>query len=331
MANYQRSSISVSMRNMQVENQIFRNPVARALQILGDRSTMMIMRDVFLGRHRFKEFFEHSNLSKGTLTTRLESLVANEVLHKTLYSNKPPRYEYRLTSKGRALYPWALMIWQWESEWANKQEIGLPDKLTHSHNGSHALLPICLCRHCKKPVTDKNVKVVRLESQESTLNHKELNESVGTQRRASTSKNGKKDNSLGHITDIIGDRWSSLIVGANLLGVNRFEEYQLQLGIATNILASRLKSLISLGVLDRVQYQTKPPRYEYRLSSKGRALYGQTMALRQWVLDYFVPIETNQKLVHIDCGADLDVDVVCETCHKTPRLDDVHFDRKALS
>ena len=123
---------SAKMANMQIGNQILKNPVARALQILGDRSSMLIMRDVFLGRHRFKIFFENSHLSKGTLTTRLESLVANDVLCKTQYSQKPPRYEYHLTDKGKALYSWALMIWQWESDWASRREVELPQKLTHT-------------------------------------------------------------------------------------------------------------------------------------------------------------------------------------------------------
>lgn len=333
MAGYEPTIISVNMARMSIANLIIRNPVARALQILGDHSTIMIMRDVFLGRHRFTEFFEHSNLSKGTLTARLESLVANGVLHKALYSTKPPRYEYRLTEKGRALYPWALMIWQWESDWGNQLGAGLPSKLTHDNNDAHVLLPICLCRHCKEPVTAKNVSAQRLEteSESSALNSTQLAGAVGKQRRLSGSKNGKKDNSLGHVSDVIGDRWSSLVIGSSLLGVKRYEDYQLELGIATNILASRLKSLTRLGVLDRVQYQAKPPRYEYFLSNKGRAFYGQTMALRQWVLDYFTPIESRLKLIHLNCGAELDVDVVCESCHEIPNPSDVNFDRQRQS
>ena len=316
---------------MQPNNQILRNPVARALQILGDRSSMMIMRDVFLGRHRFKQFLEHSNLTKGTLTARLESLVANEVLCKKMYSEKPPRYEYRLTSKGKGLYSWALMIWQWESEWANNQEIGLPKNLTHNHDGGHVLLPVCLCRYCKTEVTKKNVKVVPIEIDESELDDQDADQNIGKQRRVSGTKVGIKDNSLSHLIEIIGDRWSSLIVGANLLGFNRFEDYQLQLGIASNVLAARLKVLTSLGVFDRVEYQVKPTRYEYRLSRKGRALYGQTMALRQWVLDYFPQVKDTQKLVHLECDTDLNVDVVCKICCEVPNPGDVDWDRKALS
>ena len=313
---------------MQIGNQILKNPVARALQILGDRSTMLIMRDVFLGRHRFKIFFENSHLSKGTLTTRLESLVANDVLCKTQYSQKPPRYEYHLTDKGKALYSWALMIWQWESDWASRREVELPQKLTHNVNKPHALVPVSVCRSCRQPVDSSNVTLVRLRDSAASVDFKQLHESVGKQRRIGAKHDHSKDNSLAHITDIIGDRWSNLIIAANFLGLKKFEDFQQQLKIATNILTARLKLLTELDVLDRKQYLSKPPRYEYHLSEKGRALYGQTMALRQWVLDYFPPMETNFKLVHLNCGADLDTDVVCASCQVCPKLEDVQFERK---
>ena len=311
---------------MQIGYQILTSPVSRALQILGDRSTMLIMRDVFLGRHRFNEFFENSQLSKGTLTTRLESLVANQVLCKIAYLQKPLRYEYRLTEKGRALYAWALMIWQWESDWSNNKEVGLPTKLSHSCNGMHELVPDCVCRKCKTTVNVNNVQVVRLASAAPEIDFKQLHLSIGKQRKINVKKDLTKDNSLGHITDIIGDSWSNLIIAAGLLGLKKFEEFELQLGIATNVLAARLKALTALGVLDRKQYQVRPPRYEYRLSLKGKQLYGQTMALRQWVLDYFPPIASDIQLVHVDCGADLNTDVICRACGEPPKLSDVYFE-----
>ena len=316
------------MTDMQIGYQILTSPVARALQILGDRSTMLIMRDVFLGRHRFNEFFEYSQLSKGTLTTRLEALVENDVLYKTPYLQKPLRYEYRLTPKGKALYSWALMIWQWESDWSNKKEVGLPKNLIHSCNVEHQLVPVCVCRKCNGVIDVTNVKVVQLATEISKLDFKQLHVSIGTHRKINVKKDLNKDNSLGHITDIIGDRWSNLIIAAGLLGLKKFEEFQLQLGIATNVLAARLKALTTLDVLDRKQYQSNPPRFEYRLSAKGKALYGQTMSLRQWVLDYFPPIDSDIQLVHADCGEDLNTDVICLTCGESPQLGDVSFDRK---
>jgi DNA-binding HxlR family transcriptional regulator len=313
---------------MQIGYQILTSPVSRAWKILGVRSTMFIMRDVFIGRHRFNEFFEYSKLSKGTLTTRLEALVANQVLCKTSYNLKPLRYEYRLTLKGKALYSWALMIWQWESDWSNNQEVGLPIKLNHSCNGVHELVPDCICRKCKAPVNVNNVKVVRLRSDATELDFEQLHVSIGNQRKISVIKDLRKDNSLGHITDIIGDRWSNLIIAAGFLGLTKFEEFQVQLGIATNVLAARLKALTVLEVLDRKQYQSKPPRYEYRLSRKGKELYGQTMALRQWVLDYFPPLASDIQLIHMDCGEDLDTDVICRFCGECPQVGDVQFERQ---
>lgn len=328
-ASFHRYFISANMTNMQIGYQILTNPVSRALQIIGDRSTMLILRDVFLGRHRFNEFFENSQLSKGTLTTRLESLVENDVLCKTAYIQKPLRYEYRLTTKGKGLYSWALMIWQWESDWSNKKEVGLPTKLNHNANGLHELLPSCVCRKCKREVNVKNVKVVQLGPDEPQVDFKLLHGSIGKQRKVGVKKDLSKDNSLGHVTDIIGDRWSNLIIAAGFFGLKKFEEFESQLGIATNVLAARLKTLTILGVLDRKQYQAKPPRYEYHLSLKGKDLYGQTMALRQWVLDYFPQMASDTQLVHIDCGENLDTDVICKSCGQSPKVANVHFERES--
>jgi DNA-binding HxlR family transcriptional regulator len=289
---------------------------------------MLILRDVFLGLHRFNEFFANSQLSRGTLTTRLESLVDNEVLHKTPYLQKPLRYEYRLTSKGKALYAWALMIWQWESDWSNKVEVGLPTNLCHRKNGMHALMPECVCRYCKGVINAANVKVVPLPSEALEIDFKRLHRSLGKQRKMELKRNHNKDHSLGHVTDIIGDRWNNLIIGSGFLGLKKFEEFEIQLGIATNVLAARLKSLTRFGVLDRKQYQSKPPRYEYRLSLKGKALYGQTMALRQWVLDYFPPVDNQTQLVHIECGQNLETDVICTSCGQRPHVEDVYFERE---
>ena len=92
---------------MNIESQIASNPVARALKIVGDPWTILILRDAFLGRHKFSEFREYSKIARGTLTNRLEFLIEHEILHKVPYSQSPPRFEYKLTPKGLALYPWA--------------------------------------------------------------------------------------------------------------------------------------------------------------------------------------------------------------------------------
>ena len=88
-------------------------PVARATDILGDSWSMLILREVFYGHHRFDEFVTELGIASNTLTRRLGELVERELLEKRLYSDKPPRYEYVLTPKGRDLRPVMLALLTW--------------------------------------------------------------------------------------------------------------------------------------------------------------------------------------------------------------------------
>lgn len=309
---------------MNIESQIVSNPVARALKIVGDRWTILILRDAFLGRHKFSEFREYSKIARGTLTNRLEFLIEHEVLHKVLYSTSPPRFEYKLTEKGLGLYPWALMVWAWETQWVKKPEGNIPSVLLHNEGIQHALAPICICRHCHEKVTFKDVKRIHDKSV-NTVPAGNLADSMNTQRRSRGSTVSDADHRLGHIIEIIGDRWSSLIIASIFLGLSRYDDFQQNLGIATNILADRLKLMVDLGVLTKNLYQDSPPRYEYKLTEKGESLYDMTLALRQWVLDYLPSMERPYKLVHRACGHDLDVDIICAHCNTKPLTTNVGF------
>ena len=88
--------------------------------------------------------------------------------------------------------------------------------------------------------------------------------------------------SVARTLEIVGERWSLLIVRDVFLGRRRFDELQESLGISRNVLTERLKRLVDEGVLERVLYQENPPRYEYRLTPKGRDLRVVITALRQW-------------------------------------------------
>jgi len=310
---------------MYVSNQIFNSPVSQALQVIGDRWTIYILRDAFLGRHRFNEFIKYSVKSRVTLTKRLNWLIENDILYKYQYMEKPPRHEYRLTNKGLGLYPWALTIWQWESTWANPNDAHVPTSLTHNHKKPHQLIPLLVCRSCKQRVLYKDIKVRKLKSLSQDIDAATLLNSVGNQRRTKVEKENAQDKSLGHIVDIIGDRWSNLIIAASFLGVKRFDDFEKELKIATNILADRLKKLTELEVVVRQKYQDTPARFEYKLSEKGVSLYSQTLALRQWVLDHFEPTETDFELIHTQCGSKLDIDIVCGDCKEIPSPGDVSF------
>ena len=93
---------------------------------------------------------------------------------------------------------------------------------------------------------------------------------------------GQESCSVARTLEIVGVRWTWLIVRDAFLGLRRFDELCASLGIARNVLADRLGRLVEEGILERVPYQERPARYEYRLTEKGEDLFTALNAIRQW-------------------------------------------------
>ena len=93
--------------------------------------------------------------------------------------------------------------------------------------------------------------------------------------------------SIARALEVVGERWTLLIIRDVLLGLRRFDELQHNLGIARKVLADRLRRLVDEGVLERVPYQERPTRYEYNLTRKGRDLHVALVGLRQWGDEYY--------------------------------------------
>src|SRR5206468_7524338 len=89
-----------------------------------------------------------------------------------------------------------------------------------------------------------------------------------------------QDCSIAHALEVVGERWTLLIIRDALLGLRRFDEFQRSLGIARKVLAERLRWLVDQEILERVRYQERPERYEYRLTRKGRDLHVALIGLR---------------------------------------------------
>jgi DNA-binding HxlR family transcriptional regulator len=93
---------------------------------------------------------------------------------------------------------------------------------------------------------------------------------------------GQESCSVARTLEIVGERWTWLIVRDAFLGLTRFDEFRTSLGIARNVLADRLGRLVEEGILERVPYQERPLRHEYRLTKKGEELFTALNAIRQW-------------------------------------------------
>ena len=88
--------------------------------------------------------------------------------------------------------------------------------------------------------------------------------------------------SIARTLEIVGERWTLLIIRDVFLGLRRFDQLHESLGVARNVLTDRLNRLVEEGILERAQYHERPPRFEYRLTDKGRELNVALTALRQW-------------------------------------------------
>ena len=114
--------------------------------------------------------------------------------------------------------------------------------------------------------------------------------------------------------EVVGERWSLLIVRDVLLGLRRFDQLQADLGVARNVLQSRLARLVDAGVLEKHRYQDRPERFEYRLTDKGLDLWPVIVSLLQWGDKYAAPGGPPVLLQHKGCGGAVDEHRICARC-----------------
>src|ERR1700712_2303397 len=121
--------------------------------------------------------------------------------------------------------------------------------------------------------------------------------------------------SIANSLEVIGERWSLLIVRDVLNGNRRFGEIQRSLGVARHVLSSRLQGLVEEEILERRAYQESPPRHEYFLTEKGLDLWPALIALMHWGDRYSAGPEGPPRLiVHKECGGEICERGICESC-----------------
>jgi DNA-binding HxlR family transcriptional regulator len=124
-------------------------------------------------------------------------------------------------------------------------------------------------------------------------------------------------NALVRTLELIGDRWTMLVLRAVFRGLRRFDQLRTDLTIARPVLADRLRKLVAAGVLEKVPYQEHPPRYEYRLTPAGLELSPALVALLRWGDKWLPDGGHDVTLVHAPCGTELEQAFWCRRCHTT--------------
>jgi DNA-binding HxlR family transcriptional regulator len=120
--------------------------------------------------------------------------------------------------------------------------------------------------------------------------------------------------SVAQCLEVVGEWWTILILRDVFLGVTRFDDFQERLWISRNILNHRLNGLVEAGILAKVVYSEHPPRFDYRLTDKGRDLWPVLIAMRQWGDKYAAPAGPPLVATHRGCGHVADAVMTCSSC-----------------
>jgi DNA-binding HxlR family transcriptional regulator len=120
--------------------------------------------------------------------------------------------------------------------------------------------------------------------------------------------------SIARSLELIGERWTLLIIRDAFLGTRRFDDFQRRLGIARNVLQGRLERLVENGLLERVRYQERPERFEYRLTEMGLDLWPVVVSLLHWGDKHLAPDGPAMLIEHRACGGRVNDRRICEEC-----------------
>ncbi|WP_405240715.1 winged helix-turn-helix transcriptional regulator [Lentisalinibacter orientalis] len=305
---------------MVMEDRILKGSVRRALDEIGDRWTLLILLSAFCDVERFDDWKVRFGISPSILSSRLKKLVTIGILTKQPVGKGARRLRYMLTDKGADLFLWALSVWDWESVWIYRDS-DHPVQLQHTGCG-HRTRPRFACTHCGKRVSYDNVIIERGPGYDDVM----VSETPDSRRSSTTTEDNDNEIFLGRSVDTIGDRWSFLVISAAYFGVTRFDNFQSQLDIASNILSDRLRHLANHGMLARNRYQERPARYEYILTEKTIAYYNVPLMLALWG-DKWLPTRSGLPFLryHETCGHALGITPYCQHCDEELVRGEVRF------
>jgi len=275
--------------------------IGRAVQLLGDRWTLLIVRDAFLHRRRrFAQWRDALGVPDSVLAGRLQDLVDGGVFERVRYEESPPRDEYRLTEAGLELWRILIAVWAWEKRWVERPEL---PALVHLDCGAQTL-PFLACGACGEEVLARDV-VPQVQPGGGLY----LTAPPRFRRRSSKESEPTDPQLLYPETmAIVGDRWSGVVMARAFMGVRRFVDFEATTEASPTVLSDRLRKLVSLGVLSRGEAS------EYRLTDKGLAFFPVLALLMDWA-DRWGPQGPHvMHLVHRPCGKELVPALRCDSC-----------------
>jgi DNA-binding HxlR family transcriptional regulator len=283
--------------------------VARTLDIVSDAWAFLIIREAFFGTRTFEAFRSALGIPRATLTDRLRKLTRLAIFRQVA-TRVPQRNEYRLTRMGFDLYPSFMALLQFGDRWLSRGKPP-PLKLVHMTCGCESR-PIVACSECSSALDARAVQY--RDGPGAGRNPAKPGRNT---RRASDQSRFLlgRPSSVSRALQIIGDKWTFMVVREAFFGNRRYDRIQSELGIAPNILTDRLSRLVTQGVFLRRPYQSSPERHEYLLTDMGRDLYGSFATMLAWGDRWLAKNKPPLLLRHLKCGRDFHASVICDKCH----------------
>ncbi|GAA0954943.1 helix-turn-helix domain-containing protein [Actinocorallia libanotica] len=288
------------------------NPLSRAIGLLGDEWTLLLLRHALAGSTRYSDFNAQLPISNAVLTNRLDTMVCESLMERRVYQRNPVRSEYLLTVRGRSTWPLLVVIWAWERKWVPEHAYATPPMI-HQVCGRE-MSPLYCCTACKEPVTAADLHTRWGPSGGWSRSVPEV-----TTRRRSDSRGGGKGPRFFYpdTMAVFGNRWSSAVVGAAFLGAHRFSDFQSLLGIPPSLLAERLASLCDRGILEQVEGEVRPAWKAYRLTGKGLGFFPVVAITVEWAQRWYTSPEGRVlDWTHAACGAPFIGTLACDRCRK---------------
>lgn len=276
----------------------------RVLDVLGDPWNLSILREVGEGRARYDALVQSLGISRPALAKRLDSLSQVGCLNKSAYCLHPPRYEYTLTAMGRDVGTILMLLAQWNQ------------RCLPAARGSDVPCAACgralrldvVCAGCRSLLDARQVKPLFFAPIPKLLppmpDYRRTRHQVASRARTTLPQNIPAE-------EWLQDRWTALILGSCMMGLQRYGDFLSVLEIAPNILAGRLEVLQRAGLLDRADDG------RFHLGERGLALYPAIMAMRAWGERWLQGGDLMEKdwgLLHMPCGEWLKLAYVCRQC-----------------
>ncbi len=273
--------------------------VGRALAELADSWTLLILQRAFLGVRRFAGWHDELGISESVLASRLRDMTAAGLLEVRPYRDGGrTRPEYWLSPRGLDLWMLLVAIWSWERAWVPR-EVPLPE-LWH---GDHTCDVALVCRMCHVVVTARDTTTEQL-----------LPSFAGSlprvhPRRSRGALPADPLSTFPGASEVIGDRWGTVLVAGALMGVRSFAEFSREMSVSPDVLSDRLRRFVALGVFT-------PDESGYRLTDKGRATFPIMALVAGWAERWLGPEghPSAVRITHRDCGAVLDPQLACVIC-----------------